>query len=189
MATIGGPTNVRTGTSPITRIDQLAKNAVSWGAASVSQKCDAVFNAFMQVFREQRWTYSSPSGISASEFSYLSLNKTPSAAVDRYCTGRLNIRFQCSTLIRLESRLPRKFRVVHSIAGARLSRRASRLSRRRGASKRLATRLQRLSARGQRRLKFLDRFCHIWSAPHYEDKVREASKGGCGHISGLLVGT
>ena len=54
---IGGPLNVRGGASPIWRIDQLAKASVNWPAAGVTQKCDAVFEAFIQTFREQRWKY------------------------------------------------------------------------------------------------------------------------------------
>lgn len=57
MTNIGAPTNVRAGTSPIWRIDQLARASINWASASTMAKCDAVFHAFIQTFREQRWKY------------------------------------------------------------------------------------------------------------------------------------
>jgi hypothetical protein len=55
--TIGHPTNVRGGASPIFHIDQLARAGVDWPSASTAAKCDAVFRAFIQTFREQHWKY------------------------------------------------------------------------------------------------------------------------------------
>ncbi|HLE72354.1 MAG TPA: hypothetical protein VJH87_21930, partial [Vicinamibacteria bacterium] len=42
---------------PIWRIDQLARASLNWSSAGVTQKCDSVFAAFIQTFREQRWKY------------------------------------------------------------------------------------------------------------------------------------
>lgn len=58
---ISAPFNVQRGgasTSPIVLIDAKARAAVpNWTVASLHQKAQAVFDAFVQVFREKHWRY------------------------------------------------------------------------------------------------------------------------------------
>jgi hypothetical protein len=61
---IGKPFNVVHGTSsssPIVKIDAKARSKVNWTAAALDQKVQAVFESFVEVFRESHWHYAAGS--------------------------------------------------------------------------------------------------------------------------------
>jgi hypothetical protein len=59
---ISAPFNVTALTSPIYLIDQKARaKCPNWRTASVAQKAQAIFDAFIEVFREKHWHYAAGS--------------------------------------------------------------------------------------------------------------------------------
>jgi hypothetical protein len=61
---IGAPFNVTHGSSsssPIVKIDAKARSKVNWTTATLGQKVQAVFDSFVEVFRESRWHYAAGS--------------------------------------------------------------------------------------------------------------------------------
>jgi hypothetical protein len=65
MSQISAPFNVQKGgasNSPLVRIDAKARaNVPGWATASIVQKAKAVFDAFIEVFRENQWHYAAGS--------------------------------------------------------------------------------------------------------------------------------